>query len=159
MKSDISIFWKTVEKIKVSLKSDKNNGYCIWRQIFLAYLAQMFLEWKMCQTFTGNQNTHLCSITFFFRKSCRLWHNVEKYCSAGKATDDKMAQAHCVQNTYVYKHTHWICNTDCFSSATMAARTRLNVTLFAHCLSCFHILITARLADKKLHWSTHKMYP
>jgi len=28
----------------------------------------------------------LCSVTFFFRKSCRLWDNVEKYCTAGQAT-------------------------------------------------------------------------
>ena len=100
--------------------------------------------------FTGNQNTHfMFNNFFFFRKSCRLWYNVEKYCTAGKATDDNMAHAHCVQNTSVYKHTHWICNTDCFSRATMAARTRLSVTLFVLCLSCFHILITARLAGKK----------
>jgi len=31
----------------------------------------------------GNQNTH-----FLFRKWCRLWVNVEKYCTAGQATDD-----------------------------------------------------------------------
>jgi len=35
--------------------------------------------------------THiLCSMTFF-RKSCCLWDNVEKYCRAGQATDDNMA--------------------------------------------------------------------
>jgi len=40
--------------------------------------------------------THiLCSITyFFFRKSCRLWENVEKYCTAGQAADDNMAHAY-----------------------------------------------------------------
>jgi len=31
---------------------------------------------------------------FFFRKSCLLWYNVEKYCRAGQATDDNMANAH-----------------------------------------------------------------
>jgi len=38
--------------------------------------------------------THiLCSITFF-RKTCRLWDNVEKkYCRAGQATDDNTAHA------------------------------------------------------------------
>jgi len=38
----------------------------------------------------------LCSVTFFFRKSCRLWDNVEKYCKAWQATDDNMAHAVCV---------------------------------------------------------------
>jgi len=40
--------------------------------------------------------THiLCSITFF-RKSCRLGDNIEKYCTAGKPTDNNMAHAHCM---------------------------------------------------------------
>jgi len=37
----------------------------------------------------------LCSI-IFFRKSCRLWDNVEKHRWAGKATDDNMAHALCM---------------------------------------------------------------
>jgi hypothetical protein len=28
---------------------------------------------------------------FLFRKSCRLWDNVEKYDTAGQVTDDSMA--------------------------------------------------------------------
>jgi len=33
--------------------------------------------------------THmLYSVTFFFRKSCRLWDNVEKCGAAREATDD-----------------------------------------------------------------------
>jgi len=43
--------------------------------------------------------THiLCSITFF-RKSCRWWENVEKFCRAGQATDYNMARAHCMLDT------------------------------------------------------------
>jgi len=34
----------------------------------------------------------LCSITFS-KKSCRLWDNVEKYCTSRQATDDNMARA------------------------------------------------------------------
>jgi len=73
---------------------------------------------------------------FFFRKSCRLCENVEKYCSSGQATDDNMAHAHCMLDTYSYRHTLSICNTYCFSTATMVAGTRFNVTLCVHCLSC-----------------------
>jgi len=29
---------------------------------------------------------------------------MEKYCTAGQATDDNMAHAHCMLFTYVYKH-------------------------------------------------------
>jgi hypothetical protein len=31
----------------------------------------------------------------FFRKSCRLWDNTERYCRRGQATDDNMAHGHC----------------------------------------------------------------
>ena len=34
-------------------------------------------------------------LPFFFRKSCRLWYNVENYCRVGKATHNNMAHAHC----------------------------------------------------------------
>ena len=34
----------------------------------------------------------LCPIAFFFRKSFCLWDNVEKYGTAGQATDGEMAQ-------------------------------------------------------------------
>jgi len=33
--SYLSIFRKSVTKIQFSLKSDKNNGYFIWRQIYI----------------------------------------------------------------------------------------------------------------------------
>ena len=39
-------------------------------------------------------------------------------------------------------HTHRpMCNTYCFSSATVVTRTRLNVTLSVHYLSCFTYLL------------------
>ena len=37
-----------------------------------------------------NQNTHFLFNKFFFRKSCRLWDNVEKCDTAGQATDDNI---------------------------------------------------------------------
>jgi hypothetical protein len=44
------------------------------------YLTEFFLEREMYETKVLEEvETHvLCSITFF-RKSCRLWDNVEKY--------------------------------------------------------------------------------
>ena len=38
------------------------------------------------------------------RKSCLLGDNVEKYCTAEQATDDNMAHAHCMLDTWSYKH-------------------------------------------------------
>ena len=127
----LRIFRKSVAKIQVSLKSDKNNGYFTWRPIciFWSYLAQFFLEWEMFRTKVVQKiKTHiLCSVTLS-RKSYRLWDNVEKYCREGQATDDNTAHAHCMLNDSRYKHALRICNTYCFSSATMAAQTRLNAT-------------------------------
>ena len=39
-----------------------------------------------------------------------------------------------------------ICNTHCFSTATIGTRTRLNATLYVHCLSCFQIAELAKCA-------------
>jgi len=58
--------------------------------------------------------THILCSVFVFRKSCRLWDNVEKYFGAGQATDDNMAHAHCMLDVQGYKHTLRICNTHCF---------------------------------------------
>jgi hypothetical protein len=82
------------------------------------------------------RNTHFI-FNNSFRKSCRLSYNVGKHCVAGQATGENMAQAHCMLDTEGYKYTHRLYNTHCFSSATMAARTRLTITLYVHCsLSC-----------------------
>jgi hypothetical protein len=68
---------------------------------FPSYLAQFFLEWEMFQTKVVQiiKKHVLCSITFFLRKSCRLWDNVEKYCKARQATDDNMAYARFMLDT------------------------------------------------------------
>ena len=63
---------------------------------------------------------------------------MEECCRAEEATDENMAHAHCALDTQGYKHTFVLCNTYCFSTATMAARTRLTVTLYVQCLSCYN---------------------
>jgi hypothetical protein len=93
--------------------------------------------------------THiLCPITFF-RKSHRLWDNVEKYSGDRGATNDVTIWRTRVAcwiskdiRTYAYVHAHappyphtrtheqacthrQICNTYCFSTRTVVSRTRL----------------------------------
>jgi len=82
--------------------------------------------------------THILQSTrvFFFRKSCGLWYNVENHFEAGQARDDNMAHPHCLLDNSGYKHTLTICYNYRFSTAKMFARTRLNVTLYVHCVSC-----------------------
>jgi len=50
---------------------------------------------------TENQNRRFVfsNLFFFFRKSCRLWDNVEKYCRAGQAADDNMAYENYILDT------------------------------------------------------------
>ena len=51
MKFDMSIYWKSLEKIQVPLKSDKNNGYFTMKSnVHLQYAAELFSEWEMSQT-------------------------------------------------------------------------------------------------------------
>jgi hypothetical protein len=114
-----------VEKIQVSLKSDKNNGYFTWRITSIyVNLSHFFLEWELFQIkLVDKMKTHiLCWITFP-RKSCHLWDNVKIFGMAGQATYDSTAHAHCMLDNWGYKHTLRICNTYCFAMAKMVTRT------------------------------------
>jgi hypothetical protein len=54
----------------------------------------------------------------------------KRYCGKqmySRASQMNSAHAQCMLYTYVYRHTLRICNTYCFSTATMVARTRLSV--------------------------------
>jgi hypothetical protein len=73
----------------------------------------------------------------FLRKSCHLWNKVEKYGASGHATEGTTAHALCMLDTQGYKHKIRICNSYCFSTATMITGKRLNVTLYLSRLSCF----------------------
>jgi predicted deacetylase len=80
--------------------------------------------------------TQILCLNNFFSKSCRLWDNLEKFCTAEQAIDDNRRHAHCVLDTQGYRHTLRTCNTYRFSTATMVTLTRLNATFYVHSLSC-----------------------
>ena len=99
------------------------------------YVTERFmLQNVLCyRTFYVTERFMLQNI--LFPKSCSLCHNVEKkHGTAGEAKDENMAHAHFTLGNLGYKHTLRICNTSCFTTATMFTRTRLNVT-FKHTLS------------------------
>jgi hypothetical protein len=57
----------------------------------LWYLAEFFLESEMFQTKVVEKiKTHILYSVTCFRKSCRLWDNVEKYGTARQTTDDNI---------------------------------------------------------------------
>ena len=99
----LSIFRKSVEKIEVSLKYDKNNVYCMWRPIYIYdHVSHFFLELEMFHTkvIEKLKTQILCSITsplfFFFSKIFPLMRYVGKYYRVGQATGDSTAHALCV---------------------------------------------------------------
>ena len=83
-----------------------------------------------------------------FSKICPFWDHVEEYGGARQATDDNIIWRMRV-SCWITKATHRraracthtdtlrICNTYCFSTATIATRTRLNITFYVHCLPCY----------------------
>jgi len=93
---------------------------------FWLYLAEVFLEWEIFQIKVVDKiKTHILYSITLFRKKCFLWRNVEKYFRAEWATDDNMAHAHFMLDTKGYKYTLTICNTHCFPTVTVIARTHL----------------------------------
>ena len=61
---------------------------------FWSYLAQLESEMFRTKVLEKIETSISYSMTFFIKKSCRLWDNVEKFCREGQATDDIMAHAH-----------------------------------------------------------------
>ena len=134
-------FRQSVEKIKVSLKYNKNKGYFTWRRFTLVILSRWYLlrlrndSNKTCR---GNQNTHFM-LRYFFRKSCRLWDNVEK---DGGATEDaeNMAPARGILDKQAY---------------TRASTRPRSVPTHTHPDTHTHILTLTHALRTHTHTHTH----
>ena len=72
---------------------------------------------------------------------------MEKYCRVGQTTDNNVVHAHCMLDTYSHKHIIKICSTDSFSTATMVARKRLNVTFIRTLRVIFLVVIVQSTYD------------
>jgi len=137
----LPIFLGFVEKIQVSLKSEKNNSTLHDDQhTFFITSRSILLRIKNVSDIScrENQNAYFMWNYIFFQISCPLWDNVCKYSWVWKAIYDNTTQRHCMLNTWNYKYTLRICNTYWFSTVTMVTRTRFNITFNLHYLSCFH---------------------
>jgi len=140
------IFFKSVEKIQVLLKSDKNNKFSIWRPMYLHiwYLAEFLVEWEKFQ----NRVAEKIKIQFLFRKLCHIWDNMEKYGTAeqGQMTTLCRTDAISVPDNWGKNRTPRlrIYNTYCFSTATTVARMHLRIMLYVHNLSCFFSTYSGR---------------
>jgi hypothetical protein len=127
----LNIFKKCDEKTQISIKSDMNNS-TLHEELTTFMIISRWILFRMRnvsdKVCSKNQITHFRSITFFFRKSCLLWDNVEKYCRAKHVTNiirrDSLV-------CWIRRHKHTtasLFNNYCFSTAIMAERTRLNIT-------------------------------
>ena len=132
---------KSVEKIRGSLKSDKNNGtLCEAFHICTFVILSTWILLRM-RNFSDKSCSESQNATLKFntlsRKASGLWRNVEKYGIARQPTDDNIIRRmrfECWIPKAADTHTH----NYSFSTATMVTRTRLNITLYVHCLSCCH---------------------
>jgi hypothetical protein len=83
-----------------------------------------------------------------------LWDIVEKYSRARPVTNGSVAQAHCMLVNFGYRYALRVCNTYCFSTATMVGRKLYIVKLHVHCLSfCFSVGLSESrtLCFRQLH--------
>jgi len=115
----LNIFQTSVEKIEVSLKSDKNNRCFTWRpiQIFGSVSLISFSN-EIFQTKVVQKIKPRFVFNNFFFKS---WKNVVDS-RRGQMTIWRMRIASWIPNA---TNTPIICNTYCFSTATMVARPTL----------------------------------
>jgi hypothetical protein len=145
----MNIFRKSVEKIKVLLNSEKVDGYFSRRPMYIydhislnsSYNEKCFNQklYRISKhTFCGEYFIYI----YIYIKPCLLRDNLNKFCRAGEATDHNMEHTLCVLDTWGYKHTLGICNTYCFSTATVVAR---NITLYVSCLSLLIVKISHNL--------------
>jgi len=88
-----TIFGNLVEKIQVSLISDRNNGSAHEGQYTFPITSRSVLlrMRNVSDKSVEKINKHCTIDKFSFRKLCYLLHNVEKYCTARQVTDDNMA--------------------------------------------------------------------
>jgi hypothetical protein len=121
IKFGIWIFENLLRKFKCHLKLHKNTGTLLEDlSTFMITSRRTVLRRNISDIICReNQNTHFIFNNFFFPKIHRPYGAYALH--AG------------------YNHTLRICNTYCFSTATMVARTRLNITLYVHGLYCWNV--------------------
>jgi hypothetical protein len=157
----LSFCRKSLEKIKISLKSDKNNGYFIWRRFDIFYDISLSSSQNgkyFRQIYRENQNIHFVfsnpfpKIAPFMRLCWKMWWRPR-----GHKWRHNMAHTRCVMDLQGYMNlyagtlpracvptcthapacTHRpISNTRIAFPRKQWFRERACVTLYVHCLSC-----------------------
>ena len=140
--------WQGVFYIETSTLYIKTNTlYIKTNTHFLSYLTQFFLKTRnFADKFVEKIKTHILCPVNFIQKPCRLWENVEKYCTAGETI-----YACSMHAGYIRLQTDTQNIRNCFSTVTTVARRLLNVTLYVHCLPCY-LKYILKLSNKHSVW-------
>jgi hypothetical protein len=138
----LSIFRNSVQKVQISLKS-KNNGtlhedICLGTFITISRWILLRMRNVSDENCKENQNTFMLN-NFFFRKSCRLWDNVEN-CGTARQPHDSII--------WSMRFTCWVTKNTCTHSECKILtdfprkqwlRERASMLrLYVDCLSCSH---------------------
>jgi len=134
MKFGIRVFFEILSrKIQVSLKSDKNDQYFTWRPlyIFWSHLAQFFWKWEKFQTNLQRKSKH----TFCVQKLPPPLKIVSflkimwKYIAERGRPRMTIWRMRIACWTTKVTHSLTVCQTYCFSIATIVEMTLFNITL------------------------------
>jgi hypothetical protein len=117
---------------------------------FLSYLAQFFLEFEMFQTKAVETiQTHiLCSVTFFFLKSCRLLDNVEHYCR-GEISQLPIWRMHIGWWMTKGTNTHSVCVTVTAFSLQQWLHESASILRYTYIVACL-VFINRTLSEVQL---------
>ena len=159
-----AFFLNCVEKIQVSINSDKNNGQFTSRRFtFMTVSPQILLRMRnaLDKSCRGNQNTFYVRLMFSENRTVdeiMSKNMVESErtqtilcmhvaCWISKTTRSQArfraharthARTHAHALTHVRAHTYRvICNIHRLTTPTMVSWTCLNITLCVHCISCY----------------------
>jgi hypothetical protein len=83
----LSIFRKSVQNIQVSSKYDKNTRYITRREINIFYHISLVSSPKHTFRTKVVETIKIHTLCLISRKSCRLWDNVETFCTVRQTTD------------------------------------------------------------------------
>ena len=127
-----SIFWESVKNIKALFKSDKNTG-TLHEHLRTFIIVFQWLLLKVRNV--SDIKTHkLCSTTF--SKNHAIYEIMLKNMAEPNRAQMIMQYSACALHTgylRLYTHILRICNSYCFSTATMVIQMHLIVALYIHC--------------------------
>jgi hypothetical protein len=137
-----TLFRKSVAKIKLASKYDKNNGYFTWRPMWIydnISLHSSYNETCLRQKMQ-RKSKHKFYVQKLFSESRIvyeiMWKNMVEPGRPQMTIKYGVGKIRfACRLRQVCRHTVIIFNTHCFSTATMVTQKRLIVALYANCLS------------------------